>query len=241
MILKTKNTSMEIDVVVFDKDGTLIGNLSTWKYIFNQYVATAKVMGYDIQAAADQLFGASTERMDAPLVTYYAKEAMTLMASAIWLSHQLSWPKCRSIAHDLVINTNAHLDRNILYQPNPGAVEVVKWLSQEVPVCIATSDDRDATVRMMKHLNIEEHISAISTSDEVEQGKPAPDILLKLSQELSVPAERMVLIGDNEVDAFTACNAHAKSIMVGHFHPQATDWVKDLQELLDLNHPSKLQ
>ena len=235
MNIVTKTGTIQASAVAFDKDGTLIGNLQTWQYIFKQYVQTARSMGYDIQNEADRLFGVSTQRMDAPLVTYYAKEAMILFASAIWLSYGLSWPQCRKIASSVVENTNRQFDPAILYQPNPGAVELVHFFSQQLPVCIATSDDRPATERMMRYLDIESKISCIITSDEVPAGKPAPDVLLKLCEGLGIEPNQMVYIGDNEVDVQTALNAGSKSISLGAFIPGATSWTETLQDLLKLN------
>jgi HAD superfamily hydrolase (TIGR01549 family) len=235
MIFKSRNSSFDISALVFDKDGTLIGNLESWKYIFFEYVKTAQGMGYDILEYADRLFGVSSGRRDAPLLTYYAGEAAILTASALWLSHALPWHECRSKAREIIDFTNQHLDLERIYQVNPGAIELIKHFSSKLPVCIATSDSRKATERMMKYLGIEEYIHSIITSEEVAHGKPAPDILIQLSHQLGILPQYLLYVGDHEVDVETSLNAGAKSISLGFVSAKASDTVTDLLELMELN------
>lgn len=235
MIFKSRNCSFDISALVFDKDGTIIGNLESWKYIFFEYIKTAQSMGYDILANADRLFGVSSGRKDAPLLTYYAGEAAILTASALWLSHGLPWHECRSKAREIIDTTNQDLDLERIYQVNPGALELIKHFSSRLPVCIATSDSRKATERMMKYHGIQEHIHTVITSEEVEHGKPAPDILLQLSHQLGILPQQLLYIGDHEVDTETAWNAGAKSISLDFKSAKASDSASDLLELLELN------
>lgn len=237
MIFYSKRSSFDISALVFDKDGTLIGNIDSWKYIFYEYVQTARAMGYDIEAQADRLFGVSSGRRDAPLLTYYAGEAVVLTASALWLSHGLPWHECRSKARDIIDSTNQNLDLERIYKVNPGAIELISYFSAMLPVCIATSDNRKATERMMKHLGIQNDIHTVITSEEVEHGKPAPDILHKLGKMLNLSPQKLLYIGDHEVDAETAWNAGAKSISLGFISSKASDYASDLWELWELNRP----
>jgi HAD superfamily hydrolase (TIGR01549 family) len=237
MIFHSKHSSFDISALVFDKDGTLIGNIDSWKYIFYEYIQTARAMGYDIEAQADRLFGVSSGRRDAPLLTYYAGEAVVLTASALWLSYGLPWHECRRIAREIIDSTNQSLDLERIYQVNPGAIELIRHFSAMLPVCIATSDNRKATERMMKYLGIQNYIHTVITSEEVEHGKPAPDILLQLSQKLGFLPQTLLYIGDHEVDAETAWNAGAMSISLGFMSPKASDYTSDLLELWELNRP----
>jgi phosphoglycolate phosphatase-like HAD superfamily hydrolase len=235
MLIKGRHSQYHALALAFDKDGTIIGNAATCNYIFQEYTKAAHHKGYDIHEMADRLFGVSAERIDAPLFTFYSGEAITLIASSIWLTYGLGWPDCRSISQELIEECNANFDLSILYKPNPGAIEAIRWFSERLPVGIATSDSRKATERMISWLGLENEITAIACSEEVPRGKPSPDILLKLSQDFKIPVTDFMMIGDHEVDAVTAASAGAKSIIVGKQSPLATDWVEDLEELLKLN------
>ena len=42
MKVRGKTTEIDVDVIVFDKDGTLVGNIQTLQYIFQEYVKASK-------------------------------------------------------------------------------------------------------------------------------------------------------------------------------------------------------
>jgi phosphoglycolate phosphatase len=220
-----------VDAVVFDKDGTLIGNTETWKYIFQCYMDTAGEMKLNIAKEAKRLFGFPQALSYSPLVTYYAKEGITLLAASIWLSHQKPWAECRDLASEIIKRSNARLDDTIVYHPNAGAVELIQKISTFVPVCIASSDNRENIQKMIHLLGIKDHITMIVTSDELEHGKPAPDILFHIADSLHVAPQKLLYIGDNEVDLQTAKNAQAKCILLNHPSEEADGTVDSLQEL----------
>lgn len=235
MKIRGKTVEINIEAIVFDKDGTLIGSIETLQYIFSEYVKAANYLGYNTETESNRLFGASLYSVDTPLYTTYSSEVMTLVAASVWLTYQFPWPKCRSIAEEINRIAIENLDQSILYKPNFGAKEAIRFFSSRIPVCIATSDNQESVKRLLQYWGMKSFVTQVVTSDEVKNGKPAPDLLVRLSEDLAIPTGKMLMVGDHEVDSLMALNANAHAISVGSKHLSSEDWVSSLQELVDLN------
>lgn len=236
MNIKTlKGTIKDIYAIVFDKDGTLVGGVDLWKNLFNYQMIAAQDLGLNIREVATEIFGASEALPYSPLVTFHASEAPILMASAIWLVYKLPWFKCKELGKKIVESGEKMVNEEELFKPLPFAISAIDFFSKKLPICIATSDSKENTIKMVKYLNLVDKIKYIVSSDDVENGKPDADILIDLSKKLNLDTKNLVLIGDNEIDVETARRASAKSIIVGYDDLNADGWVRNLGELINLN------
>lgn len=97
-------------------------------------------------------------------------------------------------------------------QPIPGAAEAMRWLdSHGVRVALATGLNRDLVELLLGQLRWEGTLfSAVVCGDEVERGRPAPD-LIRRSMELSGIEDPALVaaIGDTRADLEAAANASA--------------------------------
>jgi phosphoglycolate phosphatase len=236
MIIKTLTNSIEAEYVIFDKDGTLVGGINLWKKIFSYEIDIAKSMKINIEKTANKIFGAEEAEPYSPLVTFHASEAPILMAAAIWMDYGLPWYKCKELGNFIIEEGSKKVNKKELYEVLPGAIPAIDFfISKDLPLFIATSDSKENTIDMLKYLNIEKKIKFVVSSDEVEYGKPHPDILYKIESIIKKDIKKGVLIGDNEVDIETAKRAKSNSIIVGPKDLGADGWVKSLDQLIDLN------
>ena len=122
-------------------------------------------------------------------------------------------PQARAarIERDLRARLHAHYTRRPV-KPIPGAVETMRWLSERgVLVALATGLNRDLVTLLLEQLGWDETLlSAVVCGDEVERGRPAPD-LIRRSMELSGVRDpgRVAAIGDTRADLEAAANAGA--------------------------------
>jgi HAD superfamily hydrolase (TIGR01509 family) len=79
----------------------------------------------------------------------------------------------------------------------PGAAAVVRRVAAEVPVAVATSAHRDVVMAAVACLGLEGVFSALACSDEVEQGKPNPDVYLLAASRLGVDPARCLVVEDS--------------------------------------------
>jgi len=74
-----------------------------------------------------------------------------------------------------------------------------------VRVAIATGSTRKSILPIMKKFAIE--VDAIATSEDVERGKPYPDLFLCAAEKLGIPPENCIVVEDSDVGIEAAKNA----------------------------------
>ena len=79
----------------------------------------------------------------------------------------------------------------------PGAVEAVRRVAQDRPVAIASSAHRDVIDAALRVTGLDAVFEVIVSSDEVEHGKPAPDVYLAAADRLRVPPEACLVVEDS--------------------------------------------
>ncbi len=81
--------------------------------------------------------------------------------------------------------------------PKPGAVEFLKAMKERgVLLGIATSNDRVLAEAALKAQGIFRYFDSVRTSCEVAAGKPAPDVYLKVAEDLRVSPETCLVFED---------------------------------------------
>jgi phosphoglycolate phosphatase len=80
-------------------------------------------------------------------------------------------------------------------------------------VAVATSDDRDPTIRTLAALGISDGIDAIMCADDGVPVKPAPDMVLRLCAATGVAPDRAAVVGDSPADLQMGRNAGARLVI----------------------------
>jgi HAD superfamily hydrolase (TIGR01509 family) len=95
-------------------------------------------------------------------------------------------------------------------RPLPGAQALLSALTKvDIPWAIATSGSPEATASNLKKLGLDAAQTIVLTGDDVEHGKPEPDLFLVAAKRLSVPIERTFVVGDSVWDLLGARRCHA--------------------------------
>ena len=79
----------------------------------------------------------------------------------------------------------------------PGAVELVRALRRRWPLALASSANREIIDFALDAAGLAGDFRATVSSEEVERGKPAPDVYLEAARRLEVPADGCVAIEDS--------------------------------------------
>jgi HAD superfamily hydrolase (TIGR01509 family) len=81
-------------------------------------------------------------------------------------------------------------------QPVPGVVEALEEI--ELPTCVASSGSHEKMRLTLGLTGLHDRFAGrIFSGEEVEQGKPAPDLFLHAAARMSTPPERCVVIEDS--------------------------------------------
>lgn len=101
----------------------------------------------------------------------------------------------------------------------PGIYELLVALRErEIPFSVATSTERTQAERSLSLAGLAPLIGTIIAGNEVQNGKPAPDIFLRAAAALNVAPEACVALEDSAVGVRAASSARMLTIMVPDLH-----------------------
>jgi len=117
----------------------------------------------------------------------------------------------------------ALLDEHL--QPMPGLFELLDHIqSLSLPTAVATSSHREYVEDLLGRYDLHSKFDTTCTQEDVERGKPEPDIYLLAAERLGVPPTEMIVFEDSEAGTKAASTAGAVTISVPHRHTASHDF-----------------
>jgi len=190
-----------IDLVVFDKDGTLIEFGSMWS-------------GWAV-ALAEGLRATTGRPVEEPLYAMLGYDVRTGLVLAGGGLAATPMARLRERTRDVLLGaglTGAEAEQALevaWHAPDPVGLArplgdlpaLFGWLHDGGRrVAVATSDDRAPTERTLAALGIADAIDALVCADDGIPVKPAPQMVLHLCSALGVMPERTAVVGDAPAD-----------------------------------------
>lgn len=125
--------------------------------------------------------------------------------------------------------TNNHENELVLYE---GVKELLVSLKDKGHnLAVATNAYRGSTIESLTHLDVYELFDGIACYDDVAQGKPHPDMLHKLLDELNHSTHESLFIGDGPRDEMASQRAEIDYIMVDWGFTDHNDAVRSVEDL----------
>ena len=81
----------------------------------------------------------------------------------------------------------------------PATLSVLQKLAG-YPIALVTNTPERCVKSILTHFDIDDYFQAVVTPDDVEQGKPDPEMLLEACRRLEVQPSRTVFVGDTDSD-----------------------------------------
>ena len=204
----------DIDLVVFDKDGTLLDFHAMWG-------GWARALGTRLDASvrrpvAGDVFAAIGFDPSSGRVAAGGPLAIGTMAQIEDLLATLLRRWCPSVA------AARRAVETAWFIPDPVATAVP--LSDLVTlfgriqvggrrIAVVTTDDRAPTDATLRHLGIRDQVAALVCGDEGFAIKPAPDAVLALCQALGTVPGRVAVVGDSPADIAMGRSAGAALVI----------------------------
>ena len=166
-----------IQAVIFDIDGTLVDSMGVWYDIDVEYF---KLLGIPMPPTIQK----DIEGMSFTETAIYFKETFDIREKTID-DIKFDWI---SMAHE-----------KYLYEikAKPGVREFIRFLKEKgIKTGCATSNDRNLALAALKPHGWLEKMDSVRTACEVNAGKPAPDIYLKVAEDLGVKPENCLVFED---------------------------------------------
>jgi HAD superfamily hydrolase (TIGR01509 family) len=191
-----------IDAVVFDLDGVIIDSEELWDEVREGF-AHERGGRWSAQAQADMMGMSSTEW------SRYLHEVVGVPEPPEEIN--------REVVERMLARYSEHLPLI------DGAVDAVKRLAAHWPLGVASSSNRQLIDRVLEVSGLAPYFEATVSSEEVEHGKPAPDVYLEAARRLGVEATRSAAIEDSAsgIQSAHAAGMHVVAIPNRAFPPPA--------------------
>lgn len=167
----------QIEAVIFDLDGTLVDSMWIWPEVDIQYMKK-----YNLTPPAS--FHKDIEGRSYTETAQYFLDTFPSLSCTV-----------EDVKKEWVEMTYTLYATKVPLKP--GAEEFLKDMREQgILLGIATSNARELVDITLKALHIREFFSAVRTSCEVAAGKPAPDVYLKVAEDLHVSPQKCLVFED---------------------------------------------
>lgn len=168
--------STGIAAVVFDLDGVLLDSEAAWVRVKKEF--TEETGGHWKEEAQWDMLG------------------MSSIEWSRYMHDELGVPLPPEQISSAVADRLAQQYREQL-PLLPGAVDAVRSLGRHWPLGLATSSNRNVIDLVLEKAGLADAFTATVSSEEVERGKPAPDVYLETARRLRVEPAECVAIEDS--------------------------------------------
>ena len=191
----------DIDLLVFDKDGTLIEFHLMWGGWVDRLAARLEATtGLALRDGLYALLGVDAATGVVHAHGLLAATPMSRIREAVeaFVADAGAGPERAEAAVDAAWDAP---DPVALARPVTELGPLLARLRERVGLfAVATSDDRDPTLRTLAALGIEREFADLACADDGIPNKPAPDPVLRLCERLGVPPARTAVVGDSPAD-----------------------------------------
>lgn len=193
-----------IQAILFDLDGVLVDSLEAWFKLFNKTLKHFGREEFTWQQFMQKVWGGPIERD--------AKEFFGTSVEDI---------------KKFYFDNFDYFKENL--KPFPNAKETLtKLKNKNLKLGLVTNTPRKQAIKLLEHLNLQSYFDVVVGGDEVEHGKPAPDMILLACKKLKIKPEDSTYVGDSNADMIAG--KKAKCFTIG-FKTDGDKRIDDLREL----------
>jgi HAD superfamily hydrolase (TIGR01509 family) len=169
-----------VQAVVFDMDGVLVESEDIWREVREEFAAGIG----KVWSAADQ-----TSTMGCNTAAW-----ARIMVDRLDLRTQPGMDET-CVAHEIIARMQARYAAHL--PQREGAVQAVRIAAARYKVALASGSPRALGEHVLRATGLDRILTVTMYGDEVEHGKPAPDVYLRVLERIGVQPEHAVGVEDS--------------------------------------------
>lgn len=202
-----------VEAVVFDMDGVIVDSEQRWEAVRRRLVITSG-RAYPDEATRKM------QGMSAPEWEAYLHDELGVPGTPAEIGR-------RVVAE---IEASYRADLPLI----PGVDEAVRVLAARFPLAVASSSNRELIELALDLAGLADAFQTVVSSEEVERGKPAPDVYLEAASRLGIAPEHCTAVEDSSNGIRSAHAAGMRVVAVpNRAYPPAADAVELADVVLD--------
>lgn len=169
----------QLKLVIFDMDGLMF---DTERINYEAWLEAATLHQFPIDKKIHtSMIGIREKDIPTFLEKIYGKEADIT-----------GWQK------QVIFNQKEYITKNKTVHKKKGLIELLNYLeSNEIKMAVASSSSTETIEYYLDLEGIRHYFDCVVSGEEVENGKPAPDIFLKACESMKVPPENAIVLEDS--------------------------------------------
>lgn len=201
--------SQKKKLIIFDMDGTLINSSIT---IANAINFVRAKLGLD-PMDRNLIMKKVNDHEINPAKFFYGVEHFTKEQEK-WFSEYYSHNHDKELA---------------LYDGIKGLL--LSLVARDIKIAVATNAYRRSAMESLRYLAVHELFDIVACHDDVSRGKPYPDMLHKILQELNISADEALFVGDGTRDQIASQRAGIDYLMVNWGFSEYEDAISTIPDL----------
>lgn len=195
------------EAFIFDLDGVLVDSLEAWFKLFNRTLRYFGKEDIGKQRFIEKVWGGPIERD--------AEEFFEQPVEKI---------KSFYFSNFDIFKKNLRLF--------PETKEVLSLLkSKGLKLGLATNTPKKQALSLLEYLKLNAYFDAVAAGDEVNHGKPDPEMILLVCRKIKVKPKDSIYVGDSKADMLAG---KAAGCMTIGFKREGDKMIGNLKELLDI-------
>lgn len=203
---KMMRNPSNVKAILFDLDGVLVDSIDAWIKNFNDTRKHFNLKPISKKEFLDKLWGKSIEYDQ----KHYFKKQSIKELEAFFLKNLHNFQK-----------------ETKLFPEVRETLEILK--KEKYKLAVVTNTTHKGAVSILKHHKILEYFDEVIGGDEVENGKPEPDLLLQACKQLRIRPHNALMVGDTKSDK--EASHHADTTFVG-FNTKGQYSITNFKDLL---------
>jgi phosphoglycolate phosphatase len=239
--LLVDDREVDCELLIFDKDGTIVEQKPVLLYLAKaRFSSLTRITGAQVAEKWAKAVGVNlhTEEIDneGPLAMAPTREEVLVAALIIYQCKRAGWDAAKQLAEKAYEEADKAMTPPYGAVLLPGMLETLQALkAQGFKTALATTDSHKRAQESLDKLNIGEYFDVILGADDVERGKPAPNMIWKACELTRCSPEDAVMVGDSCSDMLMGKNARTK-LCIGVLSGQTPK--EKLEKVADIIVPS---